>query len=191
MLQTSYKLSFTELFDEGNLSEGLYLVVIHASRIPPHIGIIAGGKYHSLTIKGQETDQPLEILMKNIRIRKIPSLFIKINSSLLSDDLLREHVVRNVRQFPKAAADGATCLSPVKLFFEQAFSVSMQNIQYLFELLPKLEEENLLENVSSLNISGEEFELPVYDLKTIYREIDKANREAELIRSSRNLSTGK
>lgn len=185
LVQTPYKLYPDKAFEEKSLSEGLFIAVTHASRIPPHIGMIAGGKYHSLTIKGQEINFPLEAFLKNIRIRKIPSLFIKINSSGFGSDFLLEHFVKNVQRFVKVTANGVTCLSPVRSFFEEVYSVPTQNTRYLFELLPELEKKSLIEHVSSLNITVEEFDLPVYDLETLYAEIEKANREAEQIRKSR------
>jgi hypothetical protein len=178
-----YTLNIDRPFNEEDLHRGVYLVVLHASRIPPHIGLIAGKKYHSLTIKGQETDQPIDVLLKNIRIRKIASLFIRIKAHpTFSNDFMREHFIEDVQQFPKVEVGGATCLSPVKLFFEKLYELPVSNVSYLFELLPALEQNGLPEHVSALNIEERNFQLPVYDLEQIHSEIRQAQKEAKQIR---------
>ncbi|MCW3070178.1 MAG: hypothetical protein JWO44_68 [Bacteroidetes bacterium] len=180
-----YTLNIDKAFHEDELLKGVYLVVLHASRIPPHIGLIAGKKYHSLTIKGQETDHSIEALLKNIRMRKIPSLFIKIKAHpVFSNDFLKEHFIQDVQQFPKVSVGGATCLSPVKLFFEKAYEVPLSNVNYLFELLPELEQNKLVEQVSALNSGESTFQLPVYDLQQIHSEIRLAEQEAKQIKQS-------
>lgn len=180
-----YMLNIGKAFQEDELLKGLHLVVLHASRIPPHIGLIAGKKYHSLTIKGHETDHSIEVLLKNIRMRKIPSLFIPVRSHpTFSEDFLKEHFIQDVQQFPKVSVGGATCLSPVKLFFEKAYGVPVNGVNYLFELLPVLEQNNLTGQASALNIGEGIFNLPVYDLQQIHSEIRLAEQEAKHIRQS-------
>ncbi|MCW3101906.1 MAG: hypothetical protein JWO09_346 [Bacteroidetes bacterium] len=180
-----YTLNISKAFQEDELLKGLHLVVLHASRIPPHIGLIAGKSYHSLTIKGHETDHSIEALLKNIRMRKIPSLFIKIKPHpTFSEDFLKEHFIQDVQQFPKVSVGGATCLSPVKLFFEKTYGVPVDDVNYLFELLPVLEQNNMIEQASALNIKEGAFDLPVYDLKQIHSEIRLAEQEAKHIKQS-------
>ena len=177
-LTIPYKLSINKQFNENDLLKGLYIVVIHATRIPPHIGLIADGKFHSLTIKGQDINTSLEALIKNSNLRKIPSLFIKIkNHSTFSVPYLKEHFISNIQQFPKVDIAVATCLSPVKLFFEEVYNVSMSNVNYLFELIPKLYSEGLIENISSLFVDEDTYELPVYSDEEINTGIAQVRNE--------------
>ena len=60
-----YKLNINKTFSEKDLLKGLYIAVIHATRTPPHIGIIADKHYHSLTIKGQNINTSVSTLVKN------------------------------------------------------------------------------------------------------------------------------
>jgi len=39
---------------ESDLKRGVFIALLHASRIPPHIGLLADAQYHSLHVKGQE-----------------------------------------------------------------------------------------------------------------------------------------
>jgi hypothetical protein len=184
--QNKYKINISRSVTENDLVNGIFLSIIHAKRIPPHIGMIINNCYHSLTIKGQEINQRPEILIKNSRIRQIPSLFIKIKSHpIFSSDYLNEHFISNVGQFQKVEAGKTTCLSPVKLFFEETYNLSMSGINYVFDLLPLLEKNGLIENITSMNIEGDEFQLPVYSFDEINTGIDKAMAEIREIKDSK------
>ncbi len=174
----TYKIKIDKSFAEQDLSKGLYITVLHATRIPPHIGIIADKSYHSLSIKGQDINTPIAALIKNSTIRKIPSLFVKIKSHpTFSDIYLREHFITNVQQFERVDIGVATCLSPIKLFFEEVYNVPMKGVNYLFELLPVLESEGLIESIFSLNIDEKKYELPVYTNKEINAGIESVRKE--------------
>lgn len=180
MIQESvtYKIKIDKSFDENELSKGLFIAVIHATRIPPHIGMIADRSYHSLSIKGQDINTPLSALIKNSSLRKIPSLFIKIKSHpAFSDVYLKEHFITNIQQFERVDIGVATCLSPIKLFFEEVYHVSMKNVNYLYELLPLLESKGLIEYISSLHVDEKNYQLPFYTNKEINAGIDEVRKE--------------
>lgn len=176
--EITYKIKIDKQYDEADLSKGLYIAVIHATRIPPHIGIIVDKTYHSLSIKGQDINTPIAALIKNSSVRKIPTLFIKIKSHpTFSDIYLREHFITNVQQFERVDVGVATCLSPIKLFFEEVYGVSMKDINYLYELLPLLESKGLIESVSSLYVDENNYQLPIYTNKEINAGIDEVRKE--------------
>ncbi len=167
-ISTHNQLVINKPFNENELLKGVYMVVINATRIPPHIGLIIEGKYHSLNIKGQDINTPVAALAKNSMQRKIPSLFIKIKPHYtFSDTYLKEHFITNVQQFKRVDVGIATCLSPVKLFFEEVYNVPMDKINYLFELIPVLYKEQLIEAVSSLFINEQDYTLPIYTMNEI------------------------
>jgi hypothetical protein len=166
-------------FSEDELSNGVFMVVMHATRIPPHIGLIIDKHYHSLTIKGCDIDTPVRALIKNIEQRKIPSLFIKIKPhAVFSNAYMREHFILNIKQFPRVDKDVATCLSPIKLFFDEVYDVRMQEINFLFDLLPHLFTDDLIESTSSLFVNEMNYELPVYTQQELDIEIENARKEA-------------
>ncbi len=172
------RLNIDSHFNEDSLSKGVYLVIIHALRIPPHIGIIAGGAYHSLTIKGQEINQSIAVLIKNTRIRKIPSVFLKVKPhDTFSTDYLKEHFITNVQQFPIVNIGVATCISPVKSFFEEAFGVSMADVNYIYELIPRLIERGLIENISALFVDENTYCLPTYSAQEVNGRIEQVRTE--------------
>ena len=158
-----YQLSIDKQFNETDLLKGVYIAVMHAKRIPPHIGLIIEGKYHSLSVKGQDINISVTALLKNTQQRKISSLFIKIRAhSTFSELYLKEHFITNIQQFPRVDIGVATCLSPIKLFFDEVYNVPLNNINYLFELVPRLYSEGLIENSSALFIDKTTYQLPVY-----------------------------
>lgn len=181
----TYTLKINKPFVADDLQKGLYLVIVHANRIPPHIGIIADKTYHSLTIKGQEINVPVEVLVRNKLQRKIASVFIKLKKHpVFSDNYLKEHFISNVLQFNKVEVGKATCLSPIKLFFEENFDVDTRNVQYIFELLPQLEAKGLIETVSALFIDEKSFQLPYYNMEQLNKGIDAAQQEAHTIKKA-------
>lgn len=176
--KTTYHLKINASFSELDLLKGLYIAVVHATRIPPHIGMVVDKKYHSLSIKGQDINTPIEALVKNSSIRKIPTLFIKIKSHpTFSAIYLREHFITNVQSFDRVDIGVATCLSPIKLFFEEVYNVSMKEINYLYQLLPLLEAEGLIESVSSMNVDEQNYKLPFYTNKEIDAGINEVRKE--------------
>ena len=181
-VSSPYQLSISGSFDEMDPMKWIYISIIHATRIPPHVGMIIGNKYHSLTIKGQEVNVPVEALIRNNAVRKIPSVFIKIKSHpVYSTDYLKEHFISTIQQFQKVEAGVATCLSPIKLFFEETYGVDVKEVNYIFDLLPKLEKSGLIESVSAMFIEEKVFHLPVYNMNELVVGISKANDEAQKI----------
>jgi hypothetical protein len=180
MLQTfmKYKFKIDNIFEEEDLQKGLFIAVLHATRIPPHIGLIADKTYHSLSIKGQDLNTPIAALIKNTNIRKIPTLFIKIKSHpTFSAVYLREHFITNIQQFNRVDVGVATCLSPIKLFFEEVYGVSMKDVNYLYELLPLLEREGLITSICSLHLDAENYQLPMYTFNEINAGITLVRNE--------------
>jgi hypothetical protein len=180
MLQqdTTYKLKINKQFIESELLKGIHIAILHATRIPPHIGMIMDKKYHSLSIKGQDINTDVPVLIKNSSIRKIPTVFIKIKDHpTFSNIYLREHFITNIQQFNRVDIGVATCLSPIKLFFEDVYNLSMTDINYLFELIPLLESDGLIESVSALNLDQNSYEFPVYTNKEINDGISSVRKQ--------------
>jgi hypothetical protein len=180
MLQqdTTYKLKINKQFIESELLKGIHIAILHATKIPPHIGMIMDKKYHSLSIKGQDINTDVAVLIKNSSIRKIPTVFIKIKDHpTFSNIYLREHFITNIQQFNRVDIGVATCLSPIKLFFEDVYNLSMTDINYLFELIPLLESDGLIESVSALNLDQNSYEFPVYTNKEINDGISSVRKQ--------------
>ncbi len=176
--ELNYQLKISKAFKEEDLLKGLFIVVVHATRIPPHIGIIADKAYQSLSVKGQNINTPVNVLLKNSSIRKIPTLFIKVKPHpTFSDIYMREHFITNVQLFKSVDVGVATCLTPIKLFFEEVYNVPMKDVNYLYELLPLLESQGLIDYATSMNVDEKTYRLPVYTQKDINAGIEQVRKE--------------
>jgi hypothetical protein len=174
-------------FQEAELLNGIYIVVLHATRIPPHIGMIIDKTYHSLTIKGHDINTPVKALIKNIEQRRIPSLFIKIKAHhSFSQAYQKEHFMLNVQQFPGVDKQVATCLSPLKLFFDEVYELPTGDVHFLFDLLPRLNKAALIEHCTSLFIDEHSYELPVYTQERLEEEIENARAEISGLQLSKS-----
>jgi len=173
-----YTLPLNSSFEELNLLEGTFIVVLKATSVPPHIGMIVGGCYHSLSIKGQDIKTPVSALIKNIQLRAIPSLFIEIKTPAAFNEIyMMNRFIEKIKQFKRVDIGVATCLSPLKLYFEEEYAIPMIDIIYLYELLPRLEGHQLILNSGSLFIDENKYELPVYSMKQIDEEINQVRKE--------------
>lgn len=188
MVNTRSILNKFQEFNENELSNGIYIVAMHATRIPPHIGLIIDKQYHSLSIKGQDFNIPVKALIKNIEQRKISTLFIKIKShTTFSISYLKDHFILNIQQFPRVDKDVATCLNPIKLFFNEVYNIDMDQVDFLFHLLPHLQEAELIEHTTTLFIDEKTYQLPVYTKEELDREIENARNEIVSISSTEQL----
>lgn len=143
----------TQSFYANAVKKGIYLVLLHANRVPPHIGMMIDNEYHSLTIKGQELNISGNVLLKSIAVRKIPTIFIKIKKHpVFSNQHLNESFVEQVKMFDQVNAEGNTCLSPIKIFFEEFYAIKKENIRLVFDLLDALKDNYFIDETCGMNL---------------------------------------
>ncbi len=158
-------------------------MILHATRIPPHVGLMIGGDYNSLTIKGHEIGVSHEALLKTIRQKEIAAVFLQLQKHpVFSDDYLLEVFRHQVRQFPCVKQGVATCLDPLKLFFNEFYALPKNDHELLFELEARLEENSYIRQRIFFNIDEKwmkngKFNLPNYSAKQL-QEVIKQERAA-------------
>ncbi len=166
----------TKSFDAKKLKKQLWVVLLHANRIPPHVGLIINGSYNSLTIKGHELDIDVDVLLKTISQKKIESTFIKlVHHPVFSYDYQLQIFKEYIKQFIQVKAFEASCLSPIKLFFQEFYALQVNNSELLFEFIERLHKNNYLEAAQSLNFNLPLncIELPVYSTQQLNTIIEK------------------
>jgi hypothetical protein len=177
-----FSITVNEEITPSAIQRGLFLVIIEAKRIPPHIGVMINGNFSSLTIKGHELNVSSSVLLKNISLRKIPSLFIKILdhpvfSSAYLDELLQSCIIDHDR----VEVNGPTCLFPIRQFFKEGYHVDTKETEYIFHLLPLLIRNGLVVSVYGSNLDidlrKENFLLPYYTKNEIYGRIEAVRKE--------------
>jgi hypothetical protein len=174
----TYTITGIQEADREKLRKGIYLVSLYATRIPPHIGILGEGNYHSLTVKGKDVNVSLDALLRNITQRQLPTVFIKLNAHpVFSPDFLSEDFASTLERFVRVDIGKATCLTPVKLFFEENWNLDLSAVHFLYELLPFLEKRKLVEGSYGMYMEAQldkgAFRMPYYTLKEIHEGIEE------------------
>ena len=99
------------------LGTGVYLIVLHARRVPPHLTLSVQGKLFSLSVKGPSVDGELSHLLRFIKQRSIETLFIKLAvPALFTIQQLRNEIKKYTLAYPRVDVGIATCLNPIKDF---------------------------------------------------------------------------
>ncbi len=149
----SFKVDSWREFENQEYLNGTFLWVIHADKIPPHIGISKDGIYFSLKVSGKDDQVSIQSLVGLITGKKIPTLAIQ-----LVDNKLEIEDFKNVfGAYLFAESNVASCLSPIsRLYFPE------QQDLILSELLQKLQNKSLLSTVYGLNLKADFQGIPVY-----------------------------
>ena len=155
----------------------VFLVLLYANRVPPHIGMMMDFTYHSLSIKGPELNISGEALLKNISVRKIPAVFMRIRKHpVFSNEHLGECFAEMARQYKSVNTAGNTCLSPVKLFFEEFYALDKGKIDLVFDLLAALKQNNFAEEAFGAHLGALKeniFYLQPYKRQDLDRQIEE------------------
>lgn len=165
ILTSPYTLSLTSNYSTESLNKGTWLVVLHASRIPPHIGLLIDGSYNSLTIKGKELDDAINVLLKTIQLKKIEAIFISlIKQPVFSTSFQLEIAKHFIQQYHQVKANEATCLTPIKLFLSEFYAIENQKDELFFQLVERLKQNHYINYAFGINLneSTDEFALPMY-----------------------------
>ena len=165
--QSTYSLFVSDSLKEESVFKNTWLIILHASRTPPHIGILIDGNYNSLTIKGHELNVNISILLKTIQQKKIETLFIQLKKHpVFSTDYQKEICQYYIKQFTQVKVNEASCLSPIKLFLQEFYAICENKNELLFELIERLKQNQYIEFTYGINIENKieqgEFSLPIY-----------------------------
>ncbi|MEO8761878.1 MAG: hypothetical protein ABI388_10450 [Bacteroidia bacterium] len=166
----SNAIHITKTYKPDEIKKGVYLVLLNANQIPPHIGLLIDNTYHSLTIKGQELNINGNVLLKNISLRKICTVFINLKKHpVFSNNFLNETFIEQVKLFDKVNDSTNTCMSPIRLFMEEFYAIPKENINLIFDLLSALNENDFIDSASATNTS--ELKENIFYLQT-YNQVD-------------------
>lgn len=176
IIQSNYSLEISKDFDVQILNKDSWLVILHASRIPPHIGVLIEGNYNSLTIKGHELNVSVNALMKMVQQKKIEALFVRLkHHPVFSFDYQREVCQMFIKQYQQVKPLEATCLNPVKLYLQEFYAMPLFENELLYELIDRLKQNNYIEHCFSMNLQIDHhgFCLPQYSNEQLQEVIQK------------------
>jgi len=151
-----------------------YLVLISPESIP-HLCLIHGGLYYSLTYKECEIGKDFATYLQFLVRAKRKILFVEVNSVL-------DNPWNVFKKYEKLADTNLTCITPIK---ETLLSDS--KAEYVFQLIPDLYAAKKIKGVYHLNMElvfkeKNEFKLREYSKETIYSYIQALNEKHVLKR---------
>jgi hypothetical protein len=160
--------------DPAELSKGLYVVIVHPARVPPHLILSWYGKLFSITVNGPRPNEDLGDLLSVFAARSWPLLFCKIKLPAVSNKEVLTSLNSVLEQHQRVEVGGATCLSPLKSFFNATYDLDTGSVNFIYDLIPFLEEKQLVEGYSSFHMAASEFGFKPYSKEDIDREIIRA-----------------
>jgi len=158
------------------LYEGLWIVLIHSKRVPPHVAILQNGMYYSLNLKGPESNIPVDKIIKVLKQKKIESLFLQlIHKSSTPKELPFDKVLLC---FPKINKE-ITCLSPVKKYLSLCYPVRYLKKELAPDLIHRLYQKNLIVSAFSLNLSvlNKHIEIANYNQEQLNKGLSRIIKE--------------
>jgi RNase H-fold protein (predicted Holliday junction resolvase) len=144
---------------------GVHLWILHADKIPPHIGISVNNTYFSLKAKGKDEAIAIQSILQVIDKKKISTILVQLKVDLKKEDLNKEYA-----NFERAFGLETSCLVPIKNCLE-----APKSIQKLSDLLHFLQEQHLLLSVFGLHLTNEYKGIKSYSIDEIQQRIEKLN----------------
>lgn len=152
--------------DDETFDFGIYLWVIHADKIPPHIGISKNGFYFSLKVSGKDEAIPVKKVLHLLNSKAIPTLILKT-----SENSIKFKELNTVfDKYTQAGINDFTCLTPITEIY---FSAPQDLI--LAELLNLLNEAGVLEEAHGFNLNADFKGILHYERKDIQNRLHHLN----------------
>lgn len=167
--------------DIAVLKRDVYLVMMYANRIPPHILLSVNGKLFSLSVKGNLVDEDLILYLRTIKKHKIETLFIKFFvPEIFTMSQLHQTITKITLSYPHLEPGSITCLAPVKDFCSNIYHTDTKDVKFIFDLLPKLEKQGIIGCTYHLNmekylLSENNFALNTYSMFEVNENIYSFN----------------
>lgn len=158
-------------------SEGVFIWIWHANKIPPHIGVSIDGKYFSLKVKGKDEQLPVNKIKDIITKKSIGTFIIQtdFNSNL-------KNVASVFKRFTKAESLKTTCLNPI----QEIYGLKGKKM-ILAELLNNFQTKGIITKVFSINLDAECRGIPKYGKKEIEARLihlENAKRSKSILKGT-------
>jgi hypothetical protein len=176
MKVNSYTLHDIQQAKEALLMQDVYLILLYANRIPPHLAVAVNGKLFTLTTKGATVDGELSSMLRLIKKNNIETIFVKLNvPALFTMEQLQEEIKKYTLAYPRVDVGIATCLDPIRDFCGKVYDAETIKVSFIFELLPKLEQKHAVGECFYMNMENylqqDSFVLRTYTMNDIFEGI--------------------
>jgi hypothetical protein len=161
---SEFKFYTTELLENTvPLHRGFFLCVLHADKIPPHVGCLLDGHFFSLKVNGKDEQIPVNQLYKALSLKKVPTLFIQVDC-----DIKLNRVKEVYANYTSIQVGQSTCLSPLLELF-----MCKESVRKLSEFLEYLESQGLIDTVFKVHLTDEFTAISAYSLEEIEQHLAK------------------
>ncbi|MCB0431169.1 MAG: hypothetical protein H6585_05870 [Flavobacteriales bacterium] len=174
-----YVLSGVTAADEFHLNKDVFLILLHARRVPPHIYLSVAGKIFSLGVKGPMVDGHMAQMLRFIKSQRAETLFIELMlPPVFSIPQLLERIRKITLGYNRVDEGITTCLTPVRDFCDEVYGTGKSDVNLIFDLLPKLQKRQVVGAIYQQHlghvISQGCFAMNRYVVADIYESIYRA-----------------
>jgi hypothetical protein len=161
-----YNITCSGELEDNKVAHGLWIVLYHADRIPPHLMLVSEGHYYSLSVKGNHLGEPVEPMLRYARSKKHKLIFFQVQ--LPSEIAYSEEFLRSFfKRYIAPEAGKITCLYPIREFLEALSPKGFIHSAFVFELFALLEKSGFSGEHFHLNMDEEwnnqkQIKLPLY-----------------------------
>lgn len=149
--------------------EGFWLLLGPLEVGPPHLALVFQNYYFDITVKGSNSMKNADTVFSVIDLKKHKYIFIEIKSNLEEQNL---NILQSNFYSKNLGVDYATCLGPIKSSLEAIFGISLKEVNYVYELIPLLEEKGFTGRKIAYNFNPKEgYSMPLYSLDDILQRI--------------------
>tara|TARA_B100000963_G_C22414147_1_gene574636 strand:+ start:76 stop:627 length:552 start_codon:yes stop_codon:yes gene_type:complete len=150
---SDFKILNLQSLSEQKLYQGVYLLILNARTVPPHLSLTVSGKVYGVNTKGPTFDKDVNVYLNYIKKYNVESIFVQLKlPPLYTDEEMLSAVRKVVKAYPRVDIGAATCLTPIKAFMNSAYKTEVHDVHLLFDLLPKLQSQNIVEGYYQMNL---------------------------------------
>lgn len=171
MAQFHYELKTADcelLTSESRILKGFYLCVLHANKIPPHLGLVCNGFFFSSKATGKDERVPLNHLLQIVNKRMAATLFFELDPILTSE----VEIAQQFKELPAVIGTNETCLTPIKKLLNAPESAT-----HIGDLIKYLEQSNLVLARLALHLPRNFLGIPFYTIDDITKRIESLKHD--------------
>ena len=139
--------------------ESLCLWVLHADKIPPHIGVSLKGRFYSLKANGKDEKVKVATVTQIINAKNIKTLVYLLKDGKGID------LSKSFENYDKTIVGKVTCLNPIK------DALNIPNALKIHDLIDELEAQSRVEKCLGFNIDRTFKGLQNYDVEAIHSRL--------------------
>ncbi|MBN8703988.1 MAG: hypothetical protein J0M08_13050 [Bacteroidetes bacterium] len=176
-LSNYYTIRNINSVDESIFEHGVFLVLLNVAKTPPHLALIANGKWYSLDTNGPTINGDTRLLLKLIQQKQLKTIVVGLSSKNIIGENITTSIAKVMEKYTRVDIHIATCFTPIKEFCGSFYNIKTDTIDFVYDLLPVLEQQNYITGVYEINLSSnltnKSFQLKKYSMEDVFDSIRK------------------